>query len=123
MAIDELHRCGEALIDVAETLKELFDSTDEASAPAPEPAPETKPITLEKLLSEDQGVPIGLGELFSKTVNKLNTLGGREELRFLLEQLSEENRIQLFASFGYAKNSAGQSPNSEGSRQNPLSSS
>ena len=46
MAIDELHRCGEALIDVAETLKELFDSTDDAIAPAPEPAPETKPITL-----------------------------------------------------------------------------
>ena len=46
MAIDELHRCGEALIDVAEILKELFDSTDDAIAPAPEPAPETKPITL-----------------------------------------------------------------------------
>ena len=46
MAIDELHRCGEALIDVAETLKELFDSTDDASAPEPEPAFETKPITL-----------------------------------------------------------------------------
>ena len=85
--------------------------------------PETKPITLEKLLSEEQGVPIGLGELFSKTVNKINTLGGREELRFLLEQLSEENRIQLFASFGYAKNSAGQSQNSDGSRQNPSNSS
>ena len=46
MAIDELHRCGEALIDVAETLKELFDSTDDAIAPEPEPAPETKPIVL-----------------------------------------------------------------------------
>ena len=85
--------------------------------------PETKPITLEKLLSEDQGVPIGLGELFSKTVNKLNTLGSREELRFLLEQLSEENRTRLFQSFGYAKNSAGPSPNSENSQQNPSSSS
>ena len=46
MAIDELHRCGEALIDVAETLKELFGSTDDASAPEPEPTSETKPITL-----------------------------------------------------------------------------
>ncbi len=44
MAIDELHRCGKALIDVAETLKGLFGSTDDASAPAPEPAPTT--ITL-----------------------------------------------------------------------------
>jgi hypothetical protein len=33
--------------------------------------PEDKPITLEKLLSEEDGVPIGLGELFSKVVNRL----------------------------------------------------
>ena len=46
MAIDELHRCGEALINLAETLKGLFDSTDEASASEPEPTHETKPITL-----------------------------------------------------------------------------
>jgi len=36
--------------------------------------PENKPITLEKLLSEEEGVPIGLGELFSKIANKLNTV-------------------------------------------------
>ena len=33
--------------------------------------PESKPITLEKLLSDEDGIPIGLGELFSKVVNKL----------------------------------------------------
>ena len=33
--------------------------------------PENKPITLEKLLSEENGVPIGLGELFSQVVNRL----------------------------------------------------
>jgi len=33
--------------------------------------PESNPITLEKLLSEEEGVPIGLGELFSKVVNSL----------------------------------------------------
>ncbi len=33
--------------------------------------PKNKPITLEKLLSEENGVPIGLGELFSKVVNRL----------------------------------------------------
>jgi hypothetical protein len=33
--------------------------------------PESKPITLEKLLSEEDGVPIGLGELFSRAVNRL----------------------------------------------------
>jgi len=33
--------------------------------------PENKPITLEKLLREEEGVPIGLGELFSQVVNRL----------------------------------------------------
>ena len=33
--------------------------------------PENKPITLKKLLSEEDGIPIGLGELFSKVVNRL----------------------------------------------------
>jgi len=33
--------------------------------------PEGKPITLEKLLSEEDGISIGLGELFSKVVNSL----------------------------------------------------
>ncbi|NIV92225.1 hypothetical protein GWN42_05340 [candidate division KSB1 bacterium] len=33
--------------------------------------PKNEPITLEKLLSEEDGVPIGLGELFSQVVNRL----------------------------------------------------
>ena len=33
--------------------------------------PEGKPITLERLLSEEDGVPIGLGELLSQVVNRL----------------------------------------------------
>jgi hypothetical protein len=68
--------------------------------------PESHPITLEKLLSDEVGVPIDLGELFSKVVNQLNGMN-LEDLRFLLAQLSEESRIQLFSSFGFAKNSAG----------------
>jgi len=41
--------------------------------------PDHKPITLEKLLCEDDnGIPIGLGELFSKTVNRLNGLSVQE---------------------------------------------
>jgi hypothetical protein len=71
--------------------------------------PDSKPITLEKLLSEEDGVPIELGELFSKVANKLNGMS-HEDLRFLLEQLDEESRIRLFQSFGYAKNSAGLQP-------------
>jgi hypothetical protein len=84
--------------------------------------PESKPISLEKLLGEEEGIPIELGELFSKVVNRLNGLG-RDELRFLLEQLSEENRTQLLASLGYAKSSAGPSSSLEGSQQKASSSS
>jgi hypothetical protein len=41
--------------------------------------PSNKPITSEKLLGEgEEGVPIRLGELFSKTVNKLNALTAEE---------------------------------------------
>jgi hypothetical protein len=84
--------------------------------------PDNKPITLEKLLAEEEGIPIEIGELFSKVVNKLNGVS-HDELRFLLEQLSEENRMQLLASFGYVKNSDGQSLSSEGSPQKVSSSS
>ena len=40
--------------------------------------PENKPITLEKLLGEEEGVPIGLGELLSKIANKLNAVSIEE---------------------------------------------
>jgi len=41
--------------------------------------PTSKPITLEKLLGEgEDGVSIGLGELFSKIVNKLNMVSVEE---------------------------------------------
>ena len=33
--------------------------------------PKNKPITIEKLLSEEEGVPIGLGEILSKAVNRI----------------------------------------------------
>lgn len=77
--------------------------------------PESRPISPEKLVGEDEGIPIEVGELFSKIVNKLNAVS-HEDLRFLLEQLSEESRIQLFQSFGFAKSSGGQCCNSESSQ-------
>jgi hypothetical protein len=55
--------------------------------------PETKLITLEKLLSEENGVPIGLGELLSKIANSLNTVS-IEETRFLSEPSVETNQTQ-----------------------------
>jgi hypothetical protein len=68
--------------------------------------PASKPITIERLLGEDDGVPIELGEIFSKTVNSLNGMS-REDLRFLLEQLDEESRTALLSSLGYVKPSDG----------------
>jgi hypothetical protein len=78
--------------------------------------PDTHPLTLERLLDEEEGVPIELGETFSKVANKLNSVG-QEDLRFLLEQLDEASRTQLFKTFGYAKSLDGQSPTLENSQQ------
>jgi hypothetical protein len=80
--------------------------------------PESKPISLEKLLGEDIGIPIELGELFSKVANRLNGMS-HEDLRFLLSQLDEESRIRLFQSFGFVKPSDGSQHNSQGSQQKP----
>jgi hypothetical protein len=77
--------------------------------------PDSKPITLQKLLDEENGVPIELGELLSKVANKLNGVS-HEDLRFLLEQLDEESRIQLFQSFGFVKPSDGPQQSSQSSQ-------
>ena len=76
--------------------------------------PESHPVSLEKLLGEDVGVPIELGELFSKVANQLNAVS-QGDLRFLLEQLSMESRILLFKSFGFVKSLDGLQQNSESS--------
>jgi hypothetical protein len=78
--------------------------------------PEHKPITLEKLLDEENGVPIGLGELFSRIANRLNSLSV-EETRFLSDKSAEASLIQQSQSIGSAKSSVGQSKNYEGSQQ------
>jgi len=69
--------------------------------------PPHKPITLEKLLGEEDGVPTGLGELFSQIVNRLNVVSV-EETRFLSEPSAETNRTQPSRFIGSAKNSGGQ---------------
>jgi hypothetical protein len=84
--------------------------------------PQTKPLSLEKLLSEDQGIPIELGELFSKVTNKLNGMS-HEDLRFLLQQLDEESRTRLLQSLGYAKSSDGPRTSLESSQPEPSKSS
>ena len=68
--------------------------------------PSHKPISLEKLLSEEDGIPIGLGESFSQIVNKLNNVG-LEETRFLSEQSEGEHQTQQLQSSDSVKSSGG----------------
>ena len=70
--------------------------------------PPHKPVTLEKLLSEEDGVPIGLGELFSQITNRLNSVS-QEETAFLSAPSADKSQPQSSQSFACAKNSDGQS--------------
>jgi len=74
--------------------------------------PANKPITLEKLLGEEDGIPIELGELFSKTANKLCGITA-EEQRFLSEPSDEANLTQHSQSTDSAKNSTNSRVKSE----------
>ncbi|MEM2107845.1 MAG: hypothetical protein QXL10_00975 [Candidatus Bathyarchaeia archaeon] len=69
--------------------------------------PDNKPITLERLLGEEDGVPIGLGELFAQIANRLNGMEP-EAARFLSEPLDVESRIQQSPSSASARSSGGQ---------------
>jgi len=84
--------------------------------------PEHKPITLEKLLDEENGVPIGLGELFSQIANRLNGVSV-EETRFLSEQSAEANPTQQSLSIGSVKSSGGHQSSSENNQPKPSNSS
>jgi hypothetical protein len=68
--------------------------------------PPNKPITLEKLLSEEDGIPIELGELFSQIVNRLNAVS-LEETAFLSEQSENKSQTKRSQSSASAKNSDG----------------
>ena len=78
--------------------------------------PEQKPITLEKLLSEEDGITIELGELFSKVVNRLCGVS-REETAFLSEQSEEASQTPASQTSDFAKNSGGHQGNSLNSQQ------
>lgn len=77
--------------------------------------PTKKPVTLEKLLSEENGISIELGELFSQIVNRLCSVTV-EETRFLSEQSDEESPISQSQSLGSAKNSGSPQTSSIGSQ-------
>ena len=84
--------------------------------------PATKPITLEKLLGEESGVPIELGELFSRIANKLCSVASDEQ-RFLSEPSAEANPTQHSPSSGSLKNSDGLHCKSESNQPESSSSS
>ncbi len=78
--------------------------------------PPSKPINLGKLLAEQDGVPIGVGELLSQVVNNLNNVN-MNETTFLSEPSAEANRTLPSQTFDSAKNSAGHQHNSPSSQQ------
>jgi hypothetical protein len=80
--------------------------------------PTHKPVTFEKLLSEEDGVPIGLGELFSQIANKLNNVS-LEESAFLSEPSEDKSQTQSSQTSASAKNSAGHQTSLQGNQQKP----
>lgn len=64
--------------------------------------PKSLPVSLEVLLSDEDGIPFELGELFSQTVNELCTVTVNET-RFLSGQSGEENPILASPGLGSAK--------------------
>ena len=80
--------------------------------------PTNKPITLEKLLSEENGIPIGLGELFSQVVNRLCSVTV-EETRFLSEPCGDKSLTRTSQSSDSAKSSDGPHSNSEDNQPKP----
>jgi hypothetical protein len=77
--------------------------------------PVNQPISLEKLLSEEDGVPIELGELFSKVTNRLCSVTV-EETRFLSERSDEASPTCQSQGSGSAKNSDAPQTSSTGSQ-------
>jgi len=77
--------------------------------------PEHNPITLQKLLGEEDGIPIELGELLSRIANKLCGITPDEQ-RFLSEPSDEANPTQHSQSTDSAKNSANCQAKSEESQ-------
>ena len=72
--------------------------------------PPQSPLTLDKLLGEENGIPIALGELLSQIVNGLCAMT-REETAFLSAQSDDRNRTQPSKTSASAKNSGGPQPN------------
>jgi hypothetical protein len=68
--------------------------------------PENKPITLEKMLDETDGIPVDLGELLGNLANKLCNVS-KEETVFLSEQSGEKSQTKPSPNSDSAKSSDG----------------
>jgi hypothetical protein len=66
--------------------------------------PDSKPISLQRLLGEDEGIPIELGELFSQVANRLCGITPSEQ-HFLSEPSEDGKPIQHSLNSDSAKNS------------------
>jgi len=84
--------------------------------------PANKPISLDKLLGEEEGIPVELGELLSQIANKLCGIT-RDEERFLSAPSEEANHTQPSHSSDCAKNSGGHPTNLHSNRHAPSRSS
>jgi hypothetical protein len=84
--------------------------------------PENKPVTLEKLLDETEGIPVDLGELLGNTANRLCNVS-KEETVFLSEQSGEKSQTQSSPSSDCAKNSDGPPASLETNQQEKSSNS
>jgi hypothetical protein len=82
--------------------------------------PQSHPITFEKLLSEDVGIPIGLGELFSQISNRLNNVGA-EESHFLSEPSGDKSHMLPLQTSDSSKSSDGPQTSSLDSQPKPSS--
>ncbi len=80
--------------------------------------PPHTPITLERLLGEENGVSIPLGELFSKIVNDLCAMT-REETAFLSAPSDARNHTQPSQTSASAENSGGPQTSSQNNQPEP----
>lgn len=84
-AIAELRKCGETIIGVSETLRELFSSSEpEKAAEAPTPAAETKPAAKQLTLEEVRKV------LAQKSVE-----GHTSQVQFLIRKYGADKLSQV----------------------------
>jgi hypothetical protein len=80
--------------------------------------PPTAPLTLERLLGEENGIPVPLGELLSKIVNGLCAMT-REETAFLSAPSDAKGHIQPSQTSASAKSSGGPQTSSQSNQPEP----